>query len=210
MLTAGSVVPTEPVSRASTREQLETLLREVNALSNRLKGVTPVSPGSVGLAAAARAVLRLLSRAGPMSVPNIARARGTSRQNIQVIVNRLKADGCVGLRPNPAHKRSELIFVTERGASLLERAGDPEAQCVDLLLPQVSDPELSSACQLLRRLREALLEGTHEAQPVPAARQKVTGRLKQVRTGDQLIVQAVAGENAPDLASDSELPVNLL
>src|SRR5215471_18250047 len=75
----------------SARERLEALLVEVNGLANRLKSPDPRST----LPSASRAALQLLQRYGPQTVPQIARARFSSRQNIQILINRLHQDGLV-------------------------------------------------------------------------------------------------------------------
>src|SRR2546423_8021593 len=93
------------------QERLEALLVEVNGLANRLKATDP----SVAIPSASRAALQVLQRCGPQTVPQIARARFSSRQNIQILVNRLQQEGLVELVGNPEHKRSGLVRLTSRG-----------------------------------------------------------------------------------------------
>lgn len=137
------------------RERLEELLAEINALAALLKWrAGPIQSGDVP--PATRAVLQILQRRGQMAVPALARARGTSRQNIQTIINRLEQEGWVGLAGNPAHKRSDLVFITESGAAMLESGAAREAEIVDAVLATTSPAELAAACQLIRRLRDVL------------------------------------------------------
>ena len=51
-------------------------------------------------------VLSVLSD-GHWTVPQVARRLGVSRQAVQRIVDELRNDGLVGLKPNPDHERSE-------------------------------------------------------------------------------------------------------
>src|SRR5207247_10216928 len=53
-------------------------------------------------------VLRALSEHGAHTVPQIARLRDTSRQNIQILVNRLASQGLVEFSSNPDRKSTRL------------------------------------------------------------------------------------------------------
>ena len=86
-----------------------------------------------------RAVLEYLHRRQPSTVPDIARARGVTRQHVQTIVNALRAAGLVQTQANPAHRRSPLIALTTPGAELIvritRREGDLLASAFDGLDP---------------------------------------------------------------------------
>lgn len=53
----------------------------------------------------------------PLTVPQIARRMGLTRQSVHATVNRLHADGLVQFVPNVDHRRSRLVRLTERGAA---------------------------------------------------------------------------------------------
>ena len=77
-------------------------------------------------------MLRVLQSRESKNVPQIARATGTSRQNIQMVVNRLQRSGYIELMTNPSHKRSPRVVLTERGKPIavikpLEPKEDQEA-----------------------------------------------------------------------------------
>jgi DNA-binding MarR family transcriptional regulator len=177
------------------RGKLEALLEEINALSILLKKRGPERT-QPALPSAARSVLAVLKRSGPMTVPALGRVRGTSRQNIQGIVNRLKAEGCVHLAPNPAHKKSELVSATERGLSLLEKNDNSNSRHLDALLAQFSEEELVLISGLLRRLREVL-----------AADEMTPERNKEVSKAKKHQAKRIA---FPEYQVEEELPVNLL
>jgi DNA-binding MarR family transcriptional regulator len=132
-------------------EQLEALLVEVNGLANRLK-----SDPQATLPSASRAALQLLQRHGPQTVPQIARARFSSRQNIQILINRLQQEGLVEFFTNPDHKRSALVRLTPRGQAVIAEAGKEAAELTTKILPSFSQSELSSATDVLSRLRSLL------------------------------------------------------
>ncbi len=189
-------VVSDPVAiqRHSAREQLLALLTEVNALAIRLKrdrpgriaGETPPT---------ARVILRLLQQHGPLSVPALARVRGTSRQNIQIIVNRLREQGWIAHQSNPAHKRSALVVITDTGARVLNRSVDPETEILNVLETIVSPTELSSACELIRRLRQVL----NKQEPTrPQPRRKPRSAVQS------------APDRTSEVQAESALPFNLL
>ncbi|KAB2976149.1 MarR family transcriptional regulator [Streptomyces sp. SS1-1] len=68
-----------------------------------------------GLSVAVRAVLDLLHRRGPLTVPSMGRTLAVSRQFVQRTVNEAAERGLVESVPNPAHRRSSLIRLTDAG-----------------------------------------------------------------------------------------------
>jgi DNA-binding MarR family transcriptional regulator len=61
-------------------------------------------------------VLGAIDAAGrPLTVPQIARRMGLTRQSVHATVKRLMADGLVELEPNADHRRSQLVRMTEQG-----------------------------------------------------------------------------------------------
>ena len=54
---------------------------------------------------------------GPLTVPQIAQMRPTSRQRMQRLADELAAEGLVEFIDNPGHRRSKLLSLTPRGES---------------------------------------------------------------------------------------------
>jgi DNA-binding MarR family transcriptional regulator len=202
--------PAKPGARAS----LEALLAEVAALANQLRKTAALMPRQDISPQGGWSILQTLGHLGPQTVPDIARTRALSRQNIQILVNRLKFQGYVAVTPNPAHKRSGLVELTARGRGLLATVMEREATSLEGLLPYVSQARLVPAARLLRRLRE-LLAGTEmppaetaEARPVhkPArALRKLARRSKAAPVTAEL--PAAPEPIEPD---EGGFPVNLL
>jgi DNA-binding MarR family transcriptional regulator len=144
-------------SLLSPRQQLEAFLQDVSSLAIRLRTTGTTDPHADQLPGPTLAVLDLLKREGPVTVPGIARARRTSRQNIQVIVNRLRQEGLVRLGENPAHKRSELVFLADQGAAKLDSVSQDRDQFLDQLLGKVTVEALLSASEVISRLQEAIV-----------------------------------------------------
>jgi DNA-binding MarR family transcriptional regulator len=136
------------------------LFAEVNALAIALKRFLAALHAGDGLPPGGRAVLGTLSASGERTVPSIAQSHACSRQNIQVLVDRLSEMGLVSLLPNPAHKRSSLVHITEKGKHLLARAAAREISSIDALsnLPETA---VGEAAVTLRQIR-SVLETTRE------------------------------------------------
>jgi DNA-binding MarR family transcriptional regulator len=137
-------------------DKAQALFGEVNALANRLRTAGAVADRKDNLPAGGLRILQILDQHGPQTVPEIARNRGSSRQNIQTLVNRLASEGCVELTSNPAHKRSALVRCTDRGKALLSVVNDRETKFLEGLIPHLPEAGLVSATALLRQIRHWL------------------------------------------------------
>jgi DNA-binding MarR family transcriptional regulator len=197
--------PALPASSA-----FDTLFIEVIALAGRLK--RPMLPQGAGLDVGPRRVLQILAHEGPLTVPQIGRLLGTSRQNIQVIVNRLKADGWIEIVLNPAHERSVLIQSTESGKSLVTPSIAEETRIFGELNAQFSKPKLAAATNLLHQIRQRLEQqrslsatgiATNANQALPSRTGKGSSRSAAEPSQTSEPVE-------PSAAEDYELPVNLL
>ncbi|MEU6526257.1 MarR family winged helix-turn-helix transcriptional regulator [Streptomyces sp. NPDC046924] len=80
---------------------------------------TRSAQGEQALSVGVRAVLDLLHKHGPMTVPQMGRAQAISRQFVQRMVNDAVARDLVESIPNPAHRRSSLIRLTEEGRAAI-------------------------------------------------------------------------------------------
>jgi DNA-binding MarR family transcriptional regulator len=61
--------------------------------------------------------MRSLAMLGPLTVPQIAEMRPTSRQRMQRLADELAADGLVEFIDNPKHRRSKLVQLTRKGGA---------------------------------------------------------------------------------------------
>src|SRR3954466_8448576 len=94
---------------------VEALLQEVLVLSNQIKRTAFQNSSEELMPTPTKVLLQDLRRLGPRTVPDLARERASSRQNVQIIVNRLEKLGYVSSASNPNHKKSELISLTSEG-----------------------------------------------------------------------------------------------
>lgn len=111
--------------------------------------VTEQGAGSWGL-------LRMLRDQGPMTMPEVARSRSVSRQYIQKLASELIAEGWIGLRDNPAHKRSKLMYLTKSGEQELVRMTQRLRAVLVELAPDFSARNVKSAVATVAKLRTHL------------------------------------------------------
>jgi len=105
-----------------------------------------------GLSAADRAVMEFLHPDKELTVPAIAEQYDVSRQHVQVTVNRLLEKGVIGTVPNPRHKRSSLVLLTEAGREVFSGIRRQESSIVSDLFSAVSDSELETTHHTLGKL----------------------------------------------------------
>jgi DNA-binding MarR family transcriptional regulator len=132
------------------------LLEEVVAVHLRLQMLTEELHGSSEVTRACRGILRDLYRIGPRTVPQLARNRPVSRQNVLLLVRRLAGEGLVELIRNPDHKRSQLVRLTDHGKDLLEQMWGREMALLNRLELTLPLDNLRAATQVLHQLRSML------------------------------------------------------
>ena len=147
-------------------ESFEKLVQAVRLSFFRLSALGDALHEEEGISTSMRGVLEGIYRNGPQSVPQMARARPVSRQFIQQIVNALLEKGLVELGPNPAHKRSDLVALTDQGRHLFETVRAREKKLVETHLGDLSEEEAAAASNILSRLTENLgaLQSTFEGE----------------------------------------------
>jgi DNA-binding MarR family transcriptional regulator len=139
------------MSRATA---LVTVFEETRALFHRLKVVVEQIHKEGQMSGGLRGVLRTLVADGPQTVPQMARTRPTSRQHIQVLVNRLLELGLVELVDNPSHKRSRLVNLTPAGRKRIEAMNKREAELLAKLPVDISEKNLHSTARTIKKLKK--------------------------------------------------------
>jgi DNA-binding MarR family transcriptional regulator len=135
---------------------LAPLLSRIPRLCFLLRAVGDGLLADLGVTMAMRGVMASLAAAGPRTVPDLARARPVSRQHVQTIVNDLIAGGLAQTRPNPSHRRSPLIALTDEGARRFRLIQDREAELLAKTAPAVSPADLAATTRLFDLLEHDL------------------------------------------------------
>jgi DNA-binding MarR family transcriptional regulator len=92
----------------------------------------------------------------PLTIPQIARRMGITRQSVHATVKRLVADGLVELAPNLDHRRSQLVRLTELGNRRYAEVDARQADWVNRLARGIGRGELDTAAQVLAELSARL------------------------------------------------------
>src|SRR5215470_18789768 len=92
----------------------------------------------------------------PLTVPQIARRMGLTRQAVQASVNRLLAGALVEARDNLDHRRSPLIALTERGGHKYAAVDRRQARWINELSAGLKITDLAAAARVLRDLGDRL------------------------------------------------------
>jgi len=110
-----------------------------------------------GLTAARWKVLGALALAGrPLTVPQIARRMGLTRQAVQESVNRLLGEALVEARDNLDHRRSPLVGLTELGGQKYTAVDQRQARWINELSAGLKTADLAAAARVLRDLGDTL------------------------------------------------------
>ena len=110
-----------------------------------------------GLTAARWQVLGAVALAGrPLTVPQIARRMGLTRQAVQESVNRLLAEALVEAHDNLDHRRSPLIGLTELGSRKYTAVDQRQARWINELAAGLQITDLAAAARVLRDLGDRL------------------------------------------------------
>lgn len=139
-------------------EALIALIDETRSLFHRMTSAAESLHHEGRLSGGRRGVLMELDRHGPRTVPHMARERPVSRQLIQMIVNELAKDGLVESIRNPAHKRSHLIGLTEKGRAHVREMKRKEGALLSRLPLDVAPDDMRAAADVLRALSEAIMD----------------------------------------------------
>lgn len=135
-------------------EALAELMLEVAQFFFRLRAVgqktgliTPWGGGAYGF-------LRSLALLGPLTVPQIAEMRPTSRQRMQRLADELAAQGLVEFADNPSHRRSKLVRLTRKGDARYREWSAQFLAIASTMGADLSEPEIRKTTGILRQLSE--------------------------------------------------------
>lgn len=141
-----------PAGRALTDVVLE-LFR----LNNRMLNAGDRLVSDLGLTSARWQVLGTIvaaERAQPVAW--LARDMGGNRQNVQRIVNDLAAEGLVAFKPNPHHRRAQLVVLTDKGKEAFSAAMNFQTPWINRLADGLRVADIETARNVISTLRQRL------------------------------------------------------
>jgi DNA-binding MarR family transcriptional regulator len=109
----------------------------------------------------------------PLTVPQIARRMGLTRQSVHATVKRLVRDGLLELAPNADHRRSPLVGLTGRGRERYEAIDRRQATWVSRIGLGMDVSDLETARRVLDELSGRLeSEGATDGRRRPRERDR--------------------------------------
>jgi DNA-binding MarR family transcriptional regulator len=103
-----AIVDSKAEAIADLMLQVAQCFFRIRAVGQKTGFITSWGGGAFGF-------IRSLALLGPLTVPQIARMRPTSRQRMQRLADELAAEGLVKFIDNPKHRRSKLVQLTRKG-----------------------------------------------------------------------------------------------
>lgn len=148
----------------SKTEKMTALTAAVRAVFNRLKALGDDVHADLGVTAAMRAVMETLATEGGLTVPQIAKLKGVSRQHIQLLADALAEADLIAVKKNPAHRRSSLIALTDKGKRTFAKMRAREEPIIEAIAERFDTAELDRAAMLLQRVASLLDERAAKAE----------------------------------------------
>jgi DNA-binding MarR family transcriptional regulator len=96
--------------------------------------------------------MRSLALLGPLTVPQIAQTRPTSRQRMQRLADELAAEGLVDFIDNPKHLRSKLVRLTPKGDTRYRALNAQLLSVAASMNLALSEANIRKTSELLRQL----------------------------------------------------------
>src|SRR5512145_2115117 len=104
----GSVIDSKAEAIAELMLEVAQCFFRIRTLGQKTGLITSWGGGAFGF-------MRSIALLGPLTVPQIAQMRPTSRQRMQRLADELAAEGLVEFVDNPKHRRSKLVQLTPKG-----------------------------------------------------------------------------------------------
>ena len=92
----------------------------------------------------------------PLSMAQIARNMGLSRQSVRRSANKLKDKGLINFENNPDHKRAKLVVMTKKGLQILEKMKKKQVDWSNHLSEEFSSKDLEETVKMIKSLSDQL------------------------------------------------------
>src|SRR5215469_4470885 len=143
----------EPAADAKGEAVVELMLEvaqcffRIRALGQKTGLITSWGGGAYGF-------MRSLALLDPLTVPQIAQMRPTSRQRMQRLADELAADGLVEFIDNPKHRRSKLVRLTRKGDARYRKLSARFLVIASAMGDELSEADIRETTEIVRRLSD--------------------------------------------------------
>jgi DNA-binding MarR family transcriptional regulator len=143
----------QPAARGSSKgEAVADLMLEVAQFFFRIRAVAQKAGLITGWGGGAFGFMRSLALLGPLTVPQIARMRPTSRQRMQRLADELAAERLVEFVDNPRHRSSKLVRLTRKGEARYQQLSIRLLGIASAMGAGLSEADIRRAIEVVREL----------------------------------------------------------
>src|SRR5713226_9252389 len=138
----------------SKAEAVAELMLEVAQCFFRIRSVGQKTGLITSWGGGAFGFMRSLALLGPLTVPQIALMRPTSRQRMQRLADELAADGLVEFIDNPKHQRSKLLRLTPKGDARYRELNARFLLIASTMGVALSEADIRKTIEIVRHLSD--------------------------------------------------------
>lgn len=109
--------------------------------------------------------MRSLALLGPLTVPQIAQMRPTSRQRMQRLADELAAEGLVEFADNPKHRRSKLVRLTAKGQVRYRELNARLLAIAATMGVALGEAQIRGASGVVRQISEEVKQRSKQRRP---------------------------------------------
>src|SRR5215467_5082728 len=144
---AGTIVESKAEAVAELMLEVAQCFFRIRALGQKAGLITSWGGGAFGF-------MRSLALLGPLTVPQIAQMRPTSRQRMQRLADELAAEGLVNFIDNPKHRRSKLVQLTPTGDARYREMIARFLKIASTMGVALGEAEIRRAATIVRQLSD--------------------------------------------------------
>jgi DNA-binding MarR family transcriptional regulator len=138
----------------SKAEAVAELMLEVAQCFFRIRALGQTTGLITNWGGGAFGFIRSLALLGPLTVPQIAQMRPTSRQRMQRLADELAAEGLVEFLDNPKHRRSKLVRLTPKGDAHYRDLNAQFLSISSTIGVALSEADIRNTIEIVRHLSE--------------------------------------------------------
>jgi DNA-binding MarR family transcriptional regulator len=144
---AGAIVDSKAEVIAELMLEVAQCFFRIRAVGQKTGLITSWGGGAFGF-------MRSLALLGPLTVPQIAEMRPTSRQRMQRLADELAAEGLVRFIDNPKHRRSKLVQLTPKGSARFRELHARFLGIASTMGAALSEADIRKTTEIVRQLSD--------------------------------------------------------
>jgi DNA-binding MarR family transcriptional regulator len=138
----------------SKAEAIAELMLEVAQCFFRIRAIGQKTGLITSWGGGAFGFMRSLALLGPLTVPQIAEMRPTSRQRMQRLADELAAERLVTFSENPKHRRSKLVQLTRKGEARYREMNARFLAIASTMGVTLSEADIRKTSEIVQRLSD--------------------------------------------------------